>query len=359
MQGLEGQALERVRQLARRFNVPLLLEADGSRGLALKAPADWEPPIPAFADQVIVCAGMTGIGKPLSADWVYRPEDFSRLSGIPLNDPVTLEGLARVLLHEQGGQKNIPDGAERIIFLNQADTPELREAALELARSLLAGYDRVVVASLHGVDPRGPKAEVHAVYQPVAGIILAAGSARRMGRPKQVLDWDGEALVRRAARAAQEAGLEPVIVITGAFHTEVADALRGLKFRVVNNLDWESGQSTSVRAGVNALPPRTGAAVFLLADQPFVNSKLIRGLTVRHAQTLAPIVAPAVKGQRANPVLFDRRTFTDLMALTGDSGGRQVMGKWGVELVGWEDARILLDIDDDEDYQEALKQNLG
>ena len=195
-------------------------------------------------------------------------------------------------------------------------------------------FDRVVVAALHGADPLGPQAEVHAVYQPVAGIILAAGSAQRMGHPKQVLEWDGEPLVRRAARTALEAGLDPVVVVTGAYPEEVVRALEGLNLRVVNNPDWEDGQSTSVRAGVAALPARTDAAVFLLADQPFVSSQLIRELFDRHAQTLAPIVAPSVMGQRANPVLFDRRTFSDLMALTGDSGGRQVLGKWGVELRG-------------------------
>ena len=250
MRGLEGDVLEQVRRLALQWNVPLVLEADGARGLALKAPADWEPPIPAFADRVIVCAGITAIGKPLSGDWVYRPEDFSRLSRIPLGGPVTPEGLARVLLHEQGGLKNIPAGADRITLLNQADTPELREMADELARFLLAGYGRVVVASLHGADPHGPPAVVHAVYQPVAGIVLAAGSAQRLGYPKQVLDWNGEALVRRAARAALEAGLDPVIVVTGAYHGEVKRALEGLNLRVVNNADWEDGQSTSVRAGV-------------------------------------------------------------------------------------------------------------
>ena len=252
--------------------------------------------------------------------------------------------------------KNIPPSAERIALLNQADTPELREDAKELARRLLAGYERVVVASLHGADPLGPEAEVHAVYRPVAGIILAAGSSRRMGRPKQVLIWDGEALVRRAARTALEAGLDPVIVVVGAYQGEVIQALDGLDLRVVNNMEWENGQSTTVRAGVAALPPRVGAAVFLLADQPFVGSQLLQELTHHHANSLAPVVAPSVEGERANPVLFDRRTFADLMALSGDSGGRQVIGKWGVELLAWQDKRILLDIDDDEDYQKALKQ---
>ena len=111
MKGLEGEVMEQVRQLARQINVPLLLEADGSRGLPLKAPADWEPPIPGFVDQVIVCAGLMGIGKPLTANWVYRAEDFSRLSGIALNDTVMPEGLACVLLHEHGGLEEHP--AER------------------------------------------------------------------------------------------------------------------------------------------------------------------------------------------------------------------------------------------------------
>jgi molybdenum cofactor cytidylyltransferase len=346
--------LDGVLRLADTWGAPLLIEADGSRGLPLKAPADWEPPIPDFVDTVIVTAGMSGLGKHLMGEWVYRPEDFGKLAGLELEQPIGLQEAARVLLHAQGGLKNIPAQARRVALLNQADSLELREEAAKLAQLLLDGYQRVVVGALHGPGGDGPQAEIHAVYQKTAGIILAAGAGRRMGEPKQLLEWQGEALVRKQARAAQEAGLDPVILVVGAHAAEVQAVTDDLKLRVAINAAWSEGQSSSVKAGLTAVPVENGAAVFLLADQPFISAEIIRRLVTHHGQTLAAVVAPRVGGQRANPVLFDRRTFAGLAALQGDTGGRQVMGQWGVDFVDWPDERLLLDIDNLEDYQRAL-----
>ncbi len=354
-QGLKDALLERVHELAVRSNAPLFIEADGSRGRPLKAPADWEPPIPLIAGCVITCAGLSGLGKPLSEEWVYRPEDFSRLSGIPLGEAVSAAGLERVLLHPMGGLKNIPPGARRLALLNQADSAGLQASAGGLARHLTIEFERVVVASLRGPGEPGTEPQVHAVYRPIAGVILAAGAAVRMGHPKQLLDWQGEPLVRRAARTALEAGLSPVVVVGGAYQAELESALAGLNLRVVNNPDWREGQSSSVRAGLLGLPAQTGGAVFLLADQPFASAGLIEALIRCHAETQCPAAAPVSGGRRANPVLFDRCTFDDLSALRGEAGGRQILGKWGFQAVDWPDERILLDIDDPEDYRRAVE----
>lgn len=353
--GLEGETLEGLLRVAEDWGAPLLIEADGSRGRPLKAPAEWEPPIPAFVDTVLVVAGLSGLGKALTKEWVYRPEDFAALAGMPAGALVILDGLVKVLCHPRGGLRNIPGGARRIALLNQADTDELREQAAQAASGLLGAYRRVVVASLHGPGADGSEAQIHAVHQRAAGIVLAAGAAQRMGQPKQLLEWQGEPLVRRQARIALEAGLDPVIVVTGAYAEQVSGAVTGLKLRVVNNPGWTGGQSASVRAGLAVLGEDPGAAVFLLADQPFVEPEVIRRLVAEHARTLAAVVAPQVGGRRANPVLFDRRTFADLAALEGDAGGRQVMGKWGVHLVDWPDARLLVDVDNLEDYHRALE----
>src|SRR5689334_975241 len=88
----------------------------------------------------------------------------------------------------------------------------------------------------------------------VAGLILAAGAATRMGRPKQLLDWDGRPLVRRAAETALAARLDPVLAVVGSARAEVATALAGLPLRIVFNPHHAAGQSTSLRAGIAALP---------------------------------------------------------------------------------------------------------
>ncbi len=352
--GLSAELLASLAGMAASRQAPLLIEADGSRGLPLKAPAEWEPPLPGFVDSVIVAAGMSGVGKPLSSEWVYRPEDYSRLAGLALGAEITAEAVAGELLHPGGGLKNIPPAARRMVLLNQADTAIEREAAERIAQRLLTGYQRVIVASLHGPGGSDLPAEVYAVYQKTAGIVLAAGSAQRMGQPKQLLAWQGEPLVRRQVRAALEAGLDPVILVSGAYAEEVGAAVTGLKLRVVNNGRWQEGQSSSLKAGLAALGAEIGAVVFLLADQPFIQAEVIRQLVAMHSQTLAPVIAPRVGERRANPVLFDRSTFSDLANVQGDSGGRQVMAKWGLTYVDWPDERLLLDIDNLEDYRRAL-----
>jgi molybdenum cofactor cytidylyltransferase len=128
-----------------------------------------------------------------------------------------------------------------------------------------------------------------------------------------------------------------------------------LPVEFAHNPDWESGQSRSIQAGMSALPPETGAVVFLLADQPHIPPSLVRSLIERHATTLSPLVAPQVDGRRANPVLFDCRTFPDLLALRGDMGGRALFSSHRVAWVPWHDAALTLDVDTQEDYRRLLE----
>jgi len=106
---------------------------------------------------------------------------------------------------------------------------------------------------------------------------------------------------------------------------------------------------------VRALPTEVGAAVFLLADQPKIPPDLVRRLVEMHAVTLSPLVATQVQGQRANPVLFDRRTFADLLALKGDAGGRALFARYRAAWVPWHDSQISMDVDTQEDYQRLLE----
>jgi len=127
--------------------------------------------------------------------------------------------------------------------------------------------------------------------------------------------------------------------------------LRGLPVEFVINENWELGQSSSIKAGLAALPPYTGSVVFLLADQPRVTVDLLLTLVRTHATTLDPIMAPFVGGHRSNPVLFDAITFRELERLEGDVGGRAIFDRYPVTPIYWNDPRLLLDIDTEEDYK--------
>jgi molybdenum cofactor cytidylyltransferase len=346
--GLDQATLSRLHAICETHSLPLLIEADGSRQRPLKAPASHEPPIPDFTETVVVVAGLSGLGRPLTEEYVNRPDIFAHLSGLAAFETITPEALQRVLTHPDGGLKNIPPQARRLVLLNQADTQELQSIGGRMAQDLLPAFDAVIVGTLEPVRLR--------TFERTAGIILAAGEARRFGQPKQLQEYHGQPFVRTVAKTALASGLSPVMVVTGANAEDVEASVHDLPIIITRNPDWQKGQSSSIRAGVSTLPGQIGAAIFLLADQPQILPTVVHALIEEHTRTLAPILAPLVAGQRANPVLFDRLTFPDLMALSGDMGGRSIFGKHQVTYLPWHDEALLLDVDTPEDLEKLRKQ---
>jgi molybdenum cofactor cytidylyltransferase len=315
---------------------------------------------------VAVVAGLSGLGRPLSDEFVHRPEVFARLSGLAIGETISPEALLRVLTHPSGGMKHIPAQARRLVLLNQADSAEIQAQAKALAGNLIPSYDAVIIASL-------AQSMVHAIYEPVAGIILAAGEARRFGESKQLLDYHGQPFIRAVAKTALASGLSPVVVVSGANAEAVEAAVSDLPVVLARNSGWQNGQSSSIRTGLQALRhpdlPNVsyatfepgggwkgfGAAIFLLADQPQLTSTVLRALIEQHAQTLAPVLVPLVAGRRANPVLFDQATFHDLLSLTGDVGGRAIFSKYSVAYLPWQDESLLMDVDTPDDLERLRK----
>lgn len=143
------EVLELMHQTCEREGISLIIEADGSRSIPLKAPGEHEPPIPAWIRQVIVVVGLSALGRPLSDQTVFRAERYSQLTGLRQGDPISIESVCAMLLHPAGGMKNIPEGALRSALFNQADDEQKMAVARSAAEKLIdGGYDRVIIGGL-------------------------------------------------------------------------------------------------------------------------------------------------------------------------------------------------------------------
>jgi molybdenum cofactor cytidylyltransferase len=161
----------------------------------------------------------------------------------------------------------------------------------------------------------------------VAAVVLAAGRSTRMGGPNKMLaEINGQPLVRIAVEQALGSRAHPVIVVTGHQHERVEAALDGLDVRFVHNPDFAAGLSTSVKAGIAAVPDDVDGAIVCLGDMPQVNALLIDKLIAAFdPEKGALVVVPVIDGKRGNPVVWSRRFFPELATLEGDTGARNLI----------------------------------
>lgn len=184
----------------------------------------------------------------------------------------------------------------------------------------------------------------------IAGIVLAAGLARRMGRQKLLLPLQGKPVVRWAVeRIAPHAG--DVVVVTGQDDAAIREALADLAVRFAVNPSPQSGQGSSIAVGVAALKPWTRAALIALGDQPRVPDAVVPALLAALERTGQAVVAPVYRGTQGTPVLFAAEVFAELRALTGDAGARAVVDARPerVERVSF-DVAMPPDVDTPEDF---------
>lgn len=168
----------------------------------------------------------------------------------------------------------------------------------------------------------------------IGAVILAAGSSSRMGSPKQILQFRGESLLRRAALAALGARCSPVIVVTGAYAELSRCELEGLDVREALNPRWETGMASSIGAGLEGLlsaDPDAAAAVIMLCDQPHVTASVISDLAAAHRVTRRPVIASAYGGSFGVPALFSRPLFAELARLEGAAGAKEVIKRFASE----------------------------
>jgi molybdenum cofactor cytidylyltransferase len=163
----------------------------------------------------------------------------------------------------------------------------------------------------------------------IAAIVLAAGRSSRMAPRNKLLELvGGKSIVARVAEAAVASGADPVIVVTGFEAPRIAEALCDLKVTIVHNPNFEQGMSTSLRAGLRALPPNSDGALVLLGDMPEVEGSDLEALMAAFAaKGRLAICVPVNCGRRGNPVLWGAAYFAEMMRISGDVGAKQLIAQ--------------------------------
>ena len=195
----------------------------------------------------------------------------------------------------------------------------------------------------------------------VAGIILAAGKSTRMGRLKQLLLIDQRPLITIVVENALASKLDIVTLVLGFQAERIKTALGPFicqkRLKVIVNREFEKGLSSSLIVGLRSIENTHDAVMFILGDQPLVAPHHINAIIDRYNSSDADICFPDYGEKHGNPVLFDRRLYSELTQLHGDKGGRILLQKQGVRIIGVniEDIGQNLDIDTEADLKRVLR----
>ncbi|MDP2999411.1 MAG: nucleotidyltransferase family protein [Bryobacterales bacterium] len=187
----------------------------------------------------------------------------------------------------------------------------------------------------------------------IAGVILAAGASRRMGRPKALLDWRGVTVIEHMV-GLLGAVASPVIVVLG--HHSEAIRERGIQATLVVNPNPERGMLSSLQCGLRAVPPEADAVLFTPADYPAVEAGTIRALAA--GASSAPLTIPVFENRRGHPVLITRPLVAEILALPEQARPSDVIHRYldRAMIIQVRDRGVVEDIDDPETYRRLRRE---
>jgi molybdenum cofactor cytidylyltransferase len=345
----------------------VLVEADGARRRPIKAPAAHEPVLPPRTTLLVPVVGIDALDGRIR-DVAHRPQMVCRLlneghqSSVisdqlsvishqwRVDDRLTVEAVAVLLAHRQGGLKGAPDSARVIPFLNKVENADRLAAARRIAQLVLheSRIERVLIGAVHSQTP------VQEVQQRVTAVVLAAGEAKRMGQTKQLLPWGETTVLGQTLRNLGQTAVHDILVVTG--HEAAAVAAEAITHGVatIHNPEYATGEMlSSLQTAVAQLSQNRAAVLVMLADQPMVTAQTIDRLLAAYWQGESELIAPVYEGQRGNPVLIGRSYFDELLALPVGSAPRALLRRHRPQLylVPVDSDAVLRDLDRPEEYE--------
>lgn len=189
-------------------------------------------------------------------------------------------------------------------------------------------------------------------------LILAAGSSSRMGKPKQLLAFDGTTLLAHVAKIARNSKLHPVVVVLGANEELIKNSLDVSQLIVVTNENWQEGMASSIVKGITFIKekyPEVDGIIIAVGDQPHINETQLHQLLEAQNKMGLPIAACSYAGVIGTPALFHQTVFPELMTLKGDVGAKKIIEKRIQDVVTINFDKGIIDIDTEKEYQDLLK----
>ena len=191
-------------------------------------------------------------------------------------------------------------------------------------------------------------------------IILAAGSSTRMEKPKQLLMYGSRTFLRHAAEVAVASVCRPILIVLGAYASQLQGEIDDLPVRSVTNERWADGMGSSIQVGVRALKTydradNTEALVLMLCDQPYVITAVINDLVTAYHANDKGIIASEYGGTLGVPALFGREYFAELATMSGAAGAKHLIAAHASDVIPVPFSKGISDIDTPEDYRQLQR----
>lgn len=320
----------------------IIVECDGAKNMPIKAPNDGEPIIPLLTNINIGIVGIDSIGRPLS-QVCFRQEIFK--ANILNCEYVSNEAIINLINSENGLFKNTPKKCKKYFVLNKCDSNEDKSLGENILKNVrcLSDVNKTFISSIH-------KGEFYHKGENILGIIMASGFSKRMGKNKLLMKIDNTSMIRRVAKEVSYSKIEDIVLVYS--DENVKNEVVDLPINTSFNNSPESGQSMSIKIGLNSYEKEYDGYMFFVGDQPFIDSSTINNIINIFNENKNYIVIPEYNGKKGNPVIFPKYLKNQLLDINGDKGGRIVIEQCEkINKVAIKDIRCGIDIDTVDEFK--------
>lgn len=323
----------------------IIIEADGSKRKPIKAPASHEPVIPSFTTMMIGIIGMDCIYKKIYEKNVHRAGIFCGITNSKIGDFITEDIIYSLIISKDGIFKGVPIDSKKHLILNKVENKKREKASQNIKDKIL--LNKIDINIISGSMGKRTK---------ISGIIMASGFSRRMKRDKLLLKLGDKTLLERVIDACITSQLDEIMVVYRS--EKIKDIAISYDLKTVLNKNAEKGQSESVKIGLKNIDSDTDGIMFIVGDQPFLDSKTINILINKFIADKEKIIIPRYGEDTGNPTIFPISLKDQLNKLSGDVGGREIIDKnlKQVKYVDIKNQKAGMDMDTASEYEKFKEE---